>query len=423
TETREQAVASGKGFIDGLNGQQAPKAAVDASIDEILAKFDELAVNRYDSEWGGFAQQPNYAPKFPRATETILLLRRGRRTEQPNLEEMALETLDSMVSGGMYDQVGGGFARYSVDRAWLVPHFEKMLYDNALLVEVYLEGWQATRNTKYERIARETLDYLIKEMRSPEGGFYSATDADSLAPDGELVEGYFFVWTMKEFDEVTGEDAEIAKAWFGVKEEGNFDEVPGGNVLSARHTAAKVAKDLGVSALDVRLAVASAKRKLYEARAKRTPPRLDDKVLSSWNGLALTAFSRAAGILGDERYLEVARQNADFLLTKMRAEDGGLYRTRRLGVSTLTGFLQDHAFVVQGLIDLFEADQNPETKARWLKAAMDLHAQTEKEFAAEDGGYLTVAKSRANKLPIELRTAQEGSLPSDVITAASNAYR
>ena len=325
--------------------------------------------------------------------------------------EMVEKTLEEMAQGGIYDQIGGGFARYSVDREWTVPHFEKMLYDNSQLAALYMETWQATGKPLYRRISEEILDYVTLEMTSPEGGFYSTTDADS---EGE--EGKFFVWSADEIDEVCGADAPVARAVFSVTERGNFE---GQNILTGRVSLDVVAKRTGKTTEEVEAALGRCRALLYAKRETRIHPLLDDKILSAWNGLMLSAFARAAVVFDRPDYLATARGNATFLLGEMRRADGGLFRTRRGDRSHLDGYLEDHAFVVQGLIDLFEADAD----LRWVRAALDLHGFVETHFADDErGGYFSFSDEHET-LPVRTSSAQESSLPSDVGVAALNAAR
>jgi uncharacterized protein YyaL (SSP411 family) len=377
---------------------------------DLLATAVTASLKGYDEVHGGFGQPPHFAPKFPHCTQLTFLLRHGKAAGNASALHMAGSTLEHMARGGIYDQVGGGYARYSVDREWTVPHFEKMLYDNSQLALVHLEAWQALEDPFHRDIAREILDYVLREMTSEEGAFWSTTDADS---EGE--EGRFFVWSEEELRAVCGADADAAVAWFGVTEAGNFE---GHNVLTARRTPAEVAAELGATEAEVLSAVERARAALYAAREERVHPGLDDKVLSSWNGLMLRAFARAAVVLDEPRYLEAARRNADFLLTVMRREDGRLFRTRRGAKAHLDGYLEDHAFVVQGLLDLYEADLDP----RWLRAALELHEVTDRHFAAEPAGYYQTPDDAAD-VPVRLRETSESSLPSDIGVALLNAAR
>jgi uncharacterized protein YyaL (SSP411 family) len=279
-----------------------------------------------DTERGGFGG----APKFPPSAALELLLARG-------IAEPVERTLDAMMAGGIYDQIGGGFARYSVDAGWLVPHFEKMLYDNAQLARAYLHGWQALGHERYRRVCEETLDWALREMRGPEGGFYSALDADS---EGE--EGRFYVWTPDEVRAVLGEAADAVIGFYGMSEAGNFE---GRNVLHLAGGAVAPAPD----------GLGEARRALYEARSERVRPGLDDKRLASWNALMLAALAEAGAALGREDYLEAARRCAEFVLRDLRDADGRLLRTYKGGEGRLNAYLEDHAFLLEALLTLYEA--------------------------------------------------------------------
>jgi uncharacterized protein YyaL (SSP411 family) len=309
---------------------------------------------------------------------TLEFLLRYHHTTSTNALEMVTQTLEAMARGGMYDQLGGGFHRYSVDERWLTPHFEKMLYDNAQLARVYLHAWQVTNAPFFRTIAQEILDYVEREMTDPAGGFYSTQDADS---EGE--EGKFFIWTPDEIDEVLGGDAEAFTSAYGVTRRGNFE---GKNILEF------------VGNMHQRPALAEARRKLFEAREKRIHPGRDDKVLTAWNGLMLAAFAEAARILdGDDgsrvaaaSYRAVAERNADFLLSELRQENGRLLRTwkRRpehaegAGEAKLNGYLEDYSYLIEGLLELYQATFDP----RWYQAAHELAETLLSHFQTPDGG-------------------------------------
>jgi uncharacterized protein YyaL (SSP411 family) len=326
-----------------------------------------------DRERGGFGG----APKFPPASSLELLLARGET-------EVVERTLDAMMAGGIYDQLGGGFARYSVDAIWLVPHFEKMLYDNAQLARAYLHGWQRLGHERYRRVCEETLDWMLREMRGPEGGFYSALDADS---EGE--EGKFYVWTPGEIREVLqgGDPAdpncirfsnwqvENLMQFYGVSEQGNFE---GANVL---HLAG------GVDAEEPE-ALAEMQKALFEARAQRVWPSLDDKRLASWNALAIAALADAGAVLGREDYLDAARTCAEFVLGEMRSADGNLLRTYKDGRAHLNAYLEDHVFLLEALLTLYEAT----FEERWFTEAQSLANLTIERFSdPERGGFYSTS--------------------------------
>ncbi len=324
-------------------------------LEAALATLRESA----DTEHGGFGG----APKFPPASALELLLAHG---ETDHVER----TLDAMMAGGIYDQLGGGFSRYSVDGAWLVPHFEKMLYDNALLARAYLHGWQALGHRRYRRVCEETLDWALREMRGPEGGFYSALDADS---EGE--EGRFYVWTQAEVREALGPEATEAIDFYGVTEAGNFE---GRNVL---HRAAGAAATQPAALEDAR-------RTLLEARSARARPGLDDKRLTAWNALMLAALAEAGAALGRADYLDAARRGAEFVLGELRDERGSLLRTYKDGEGRLNAYLEDHAFLLEALIALYEASFEP----RWYEAAEALAATTIDRFGdPQRGGFFSTS--------------------------------
>ncbi len=326
-----------------------------------------------DAERGGFGG----APKFPPASALELLLARGERTTVER-------TLDAMLAGGIYDQLGGGFARYSVDAAWLVPHFEKMLYDNALLARAYLHGWQALGHERYRRACEETLDWALREMRGPEGGFYSALDADS---EGE--EGRFYVWTPDQIRQVLAgaatDDAncinfstqqiEKLMQFYGVSEDGNFE---GRSIL---HLAGGA--DAGEpEALD------EMRRALYEARAERVWPGLDDKRLASWNALTIAALAEAGAVLGRDDYLDAARACAEFIWEEMRNSEGDLLRTYKGGGAHLNAYLEDHAYLLEALLTLYEAT----FEQQWFERAVDVAEATIARFGDPDrGGFFSTS--------------------------------
>jgi len=341
----------------GAIGAVEPREELPGTAD--LEQAVERLLARVDRRNGGFGG----APKFPPASSLELLLARGE-TEAVEL------TLDGMLAGGIYDQLGGGFARYAVDAIWLVPHFEKMLYDNALLARAYLHGWQNLGHERYRRLCEETLDWMLREMRGPEGGFYSALDADS---EGE--EGRFYVWTPAQIREVLGEDAEPVLAYYGVSEKGNFE---GANVLHLAAGAAG-AEPPGLTA---------ARQALLEARAQRVWPGLDDKRLASWNALAIAALADAGAVLGREDYLDAARDCAEFVLTELRDESGNLLRTYKDGRAHLNAYLEDHAFLLEALLALYEAT----FERRWFDEARALAETTIERFGdPERGGFYSTS--------------------------------
>lgn len=410
TNERDKATQAGKQMLKALNDSANVNESGRVPGRGVVAAAVRGSSNGYDSMHGGFGRAPRFAPKFPHSTQLTYLLRYGKAMGDRTAIGMVTTTLDKMAQGGIYDHVAGGFSRYSTDRAWTVPHFEKMLYDNSQLALLYLEAWQALGDPYYATVSREILDYILLEMTSPEGGFYSTTDADS---EGE--EGKFFVWTPKEIDTICGEDAQIAKLWYGVSKGGNFE---GHNILTGRTTLKVVADRFGKSEEEVAAAIERSRQKLYVERETRIHPLLDDKVLSSWNGLMLRAFARAAVVFDEPKYLESARANGNFLLTKMRQEDGSLFRTRRGDRSHLDAYLEDYAFVVQAMLDLYEADFNP----RWLAAALEYQDYTDEHFSDSRGSYYSTADN-GEALPVRMKEPSESSLPSAIGVALMNSAR
>ncbi len=357
----------------------------------------ELGSN-FDARNGGFGGGAG-GPRFPQAPVLeFLLLGNGRA--------MALTTMRAMAGGGIHDQLGGGFARYSVDASWTVPHFEKMLYDNALLARAYLHGWQASRDERLLEVCRDTLAWALREMRGPEGGFYSALDADS---DG--VEGRFYVWTVGDLRDALGEDAEAAITWFGVTEQGNFRDPhhpePGLNVLQARGPEPPA---------PVRARI---RERLLAAREKRRRPALDDKRLTSWNALMICALAEAGAALDEPRYLEAAVACTEFLQRDMRDERHRLLRTYNHGHAKLDAYLEDHAFLLEALIALFEAT----CEERWLHQATALAEEIIARFAdTEHGGFFSTAAD-AEALIVRRKDLEDSPIPSGSSSAAMGLLR
>jgi hypothetical protein len=356
---------------------------------------------RFDAREGGFTR----APKFPPSGAIALLLRHHHATGDPDALHMAELTLQKMGAGGLYDQLGGGFHRYATDDTWLVPHFEKMLYDNALLAGVYLEAHQVTGKPAYARVARETLEYVLREMQGPEGGYFSSQDADS-----EGVEGKFFVWSREEIQTLLGDDAELFASAYDVSPQGNWE---GTNVLRRVRSAEELAADGTFSATEVEAKLDACRRVLFSTRERRVRPGLDDKVLTSWNGLMIIAMARAYRVLGDARFLESARRAADFLLGTM-VEDGRLLATYRAGQAKLLGYLDDHAFLMGALIELFDSDCD----LRWLGAATGLAGALDRLFWDDDGGALFFTGKDHEKLIVRSRSGYDGAMPSGNSMAA-----
>jgi uncharacterized protein YyaL (SSP411 family) len=298
----------------------------------------------FDKTYGGFGR----APKFPPSMTLMFLLRYFQRTNTQEALHMVEVTLHRMANGGMYDHLGGGFARYSVDNYWLVPHFEKMLYDNALLARVYLQAYQLTKRDLYKRVAEEILEYVMRDLTERSGGFFSSEDADS-----EGVEGKFYVWTKAEVLEILGEaEGEIFCEFYDITESGNFEH--GNSIINSPHNLENFAERKNLAVEDLHKIFTSGKKKLFYVREERVRPGLDNKVLTAWNGLMLTAFAEAANILGRDDYRAVAERNANFILEHL-TKDGRLLRTYKDGKAKLNGYVEDYAYTIEGLIALYEA--------------------------------------------------------------------
>jgi uncharacterized protein len=387
-EKRDEIRAGGANVAERLRGgallrpstEPMQAAALDAAVDGLRSSYD--AAN------GGFGT----APKFPPASALEFLLRRGET-------EMTSHTLRAMASGGMYDQVGGGFSRYSVDPYWLVPHFEKMLYDNALLARVYLHGWLVTGDELFRTVAVETLEWALKEMRAPEGGFFSALDADS-----EGVEGRFYVWTVDELRAaLEGDpDADEAIAWFGATDRGNFE----GRNIPVRGPGTPDRLD-------------DWRRALYEVRAKRVWPGLDDKRLTSWNALMISALAEAGAVLERPDYVEAAARCADFVLGSLREDQGRLLRTWKDGEARLNAYLEDHAYLLEALLTLYESSFDP----RWFAEARTLADRMIERFADEDNGGFFETSTDHERLLARRKDLEDHPIPSGNASAAYGLLR
>ena len=375
------------------------RASVGADANATAAR--ELA-RTFDPTFGGFGS----APKFPPCAALALLLRHHHATADEHALGMVRRTLDAMKDGGIYDQLGGGFARYSTDERWLVPHFEKMLYDNAELARVYLEAFQVTGDLEYRRVAAETLDYVAREMQSPAGGYFSATDADS-----EGVEGKYFVWTLDQVQSLLPrEAAEYFAFFYDVTPEGNWEEH---SILHRTRTLEAASNALGVAQDELARSLAESRAALLAARAERVPPLLDDKVITSWNGLMLGAMAEGFRVLRDRRYLASAERAATHALAKLVRPDGGLYRTLRDGRAHLDAYLEDYAFLSDALVTLYEAGGGE----RYLERALSLAERLLADFSAPDGSFFATAAAHET-LVARPRDGHDGAIPAANAVAA-----
>ena len=385
-ENRDEIRQGGARIAERLQGGALLEPSKEPMDARRLDDAAEVLRDSYDRAHGGFGG----APKFPPASVIEFLLRRGER-------EMTAGTLLAMARGGMYDQVGGGFARYSVDPQWLVPHFEKMLYDNALLARAYLHGWQVLGDEQFREVACETLDWALLEMRAPEGGFYSALDADS---DGE--EGRFYVWTLEELRKVLGDDADAAIRYFGATESGNFE---GRNILTR-------GEDPPPQLPEIR-------RRLYERRSKRDWPGLDDKRLTAWNALMVSALADAGAVLERADYVEAAATCADFVLRELRDQDGRLLRTFKDGTAKLNAYLEDHGFLLEALLTLYEATFDP----RWFAAAREIADAMIARFGDESRGGFFETSSDHEQLVARRKDLDDNPIPAGNSSAAYGLLR
>ncbi len=369
-DSRDELLRDARRLSEAVAGANQPKPPEGLSGPAALVEAARFLGQLHDPVFGGFSR----APKFPRPAVHEFLLRYHRRSGDMLALQMVTHSLEMMAAGGIFDHVGGGFARYSTDERWLVPHFEKMLYDNAQLIHLLSSVHRAAASPSLERTLRETADYVLREMEAPGGGFYSATDADS-----EGVEGKFFVWTKEEILRALEEDGPPFAALFGVSESGNFE---GKNILHRPRPAANVAAEFGLSEEELEALATVGKQRLREARSARIPPLLDDKILTEWNAQMLGALSSAGFVLDEPRYIEAARRCADVLLSRHRGSDGKLVRSWREGKASGAAVLEDYAFFVQGLLDLFEATG----ERRWLGAALEVAQAMNERFWDADGG-------------------------------------
>jgi uncharacterized protein YyaL (SSP411 family) len=401
---RDEVVKSSEEIVAAL--QRLSKPASEGALDESVlgTAFAELK-ERFDAQHGGFGG----APKFPTAHNLIFLLRYWKRHGSPEALEMVEKTLEAMRRGGIYDHVGFGFHRYSTDAHWLVPHFEKMLYDQALLTLACTEACQATNKTEYARTAREILAYVTRDMTSPEGGFYSAEDADS-----EGVEGKFYLWTEGEIRQLLGRDeADLVVRAFNVSAEGNFTEQGSGgpsgeNILHQSDAADSPASRLGVSPEEFETQWQGAREKLFQSRERRVHPHKDDKVLADWNGLMIAAFARAAQVFREPQYAEMAGRAAEFVLTRMRSAGRSLLHSYRNGAASIDGNLDDYVFMAWALIELYEATFN----LQYFETALDLVERGLRDFwDGERGGFYFTARS-AQTVLVRSKEVYDGAVPS-----------
>ncbi len=412
---KEEVLKSADEIASSLNKQNfiSDSTEIDESI--LDKAYDELS-KRYDETNGGFGS----APKFPSPHNLLFLLRYWKRKDEPKALEMVEKTLTEMRRGGIYDHIGFGFARYSTDQHWLVPHFEKMLYDQAMLVMAYTETYLATKNKFYKETAKEILEYVLRDMTHPEGGFYSAEDADS---EGE--EGKFYLWDADELRNVLEKDeSDIAIKVFNIADDGNWiDEskgmMPGTNILHLKKSSKELADEFNISEIDFTRRLESIRKKLFEHREKRIHPYKDDKILTDWNGLMISAFAKAAQAFDDNIYADAAIKSYSFIEKYLTGKDGSLIHRFRDGESGLPAHIDDYAFMINALIDLYETT----FEIKYLTRAIELNEILMKEFWDEQNGGFYFTSSTSEKLIARQKDVYDGAVPSGNSIALLNLIR
>ncbi|MCP4670552.1 MAG: thioredoxin domain-containing protein [Desulfobacula sp.] len=408
----EQIKQAGTDITNAIKKSFAPAKAENPPSQKAFQNSIAFFKNRHDKINGGIIG----SPKFPSTMPIRLLLRLYHKTGDQKILDMAEQTLTKMARGGIYDQVGGGFHRYSTDEKWLVPHFEKMLYDNALLVTAYLKGFQITGNTQFKQIVDETLLYIQREMTAPNGGFFSATDADSKTPSGENHEGYYFTWTPAELESVLGKkDARIAAHHFNATKSGNFE---GRNILNIIKSSKTASKELNISQQTFDDIISKSKIKLYQQRDTRPAPIRDEKILTAWNGLMISAFAQSGLLLKNQGYIDTAKKAASFIIGNLY-KDNELFRSYKDENASHKAYLDDYAFFIAALLDLFEADPDP----LWFKTAIKLDKTLFDLYEDQDnGGFFMTANNHENLIARE-KPWIDGALPSGNSIAAMNLLR
>lgn len=419
---RTRIIESGRDMVEQLTAHVKVEGVGRVDESTLESGFYQFRRN-YDSRLGGWGG----APKFPRPATNNFLLRYAVHAKNEEAQEMVLLTLREMAKGGMNDQIGGGFHRYSVDARWFVPHFEKMLYDQAQLAISYLEAYQLSGDESFAGVARDIFEYVLRDMTHAEGGFFSAEDADSVIDSSkphEKGEGAFYIWSQEEINAVLGEPAASQFSYrYGVQPDGNVAEDPhneftGRNILYQAHTIEETAAKFGIGEEELRQSLAASAQKLFAERNKRIRPHLDDKVLTGWNGLMISAFAKGARVLADGRYLEAAQRAARFVLDALY-RDGVLLRRWRDGDAAVPGFLDDYAYFVQALLDLYEADFD----SAHLQRAIELTRRMRELFEdVEYGGFFSTSAGDTSIL-MRIKEEYDGAEPSGNSIAVMNLLR
>ncbi len=411
TTEPEKAFQYADRLTDGINNSEKVLIALEP---QNYSKADLTAVispwkRSFDLSEGGY----NRAPKFPLPNNWQFMLRFSRLMEDDATHVSALLTLEKIAMGGIYDHVGGGFARYSVDGSWHVPHFEKMLYDNGQLIGLYAEAYQYSRSPKFKEVAAETIAWLEREMLSKEGLFYSALDADS-----EGVEGKFYVWDKADFKAVIGDDAEVLLDYFHVSEEGNWEEEQT-NILLTKFSEEEYADVKGLKVLELQDKIRKAKALLLNARSKRIRPGLDDKCLTSWNAIAIKGLADCAQAFNNDHYYELAKKAAHFILAELQTEDGGLYRNYKGNKSSINGFLDDYAFFIDALIALYETDFDE----NWLTEARRLTTFVLDNFIDQESPMLFFTSVKSEALIARKHEIMDNVMPASNSVMAQNLHK
>ncbi len=411
----EEVLRSAEQITSALQQASGDSRGTDLDESSLTIAYEQLS-QRFDEQYGGFGT----APKFPTPHNLLFLLRYWRRTGNEKALEMAEKTLYSMRNGGTYDHVGFGFHRYSTDREWLVPHFEKMLYDQAMLAMAYTEAYQARGKDEYKKTAHEIFSYILRDMTSSSGGFYSAEDADS---EGE--EGRFYVWTGDEVRQLVGEkEAEIIIRAFNIENDGNFREQAAGeksgkNILHLKKSLTEIASDLKIPETDLRIKLDEARHKLFTSRERRIRPHKDDKILTDWNGLMIAALAKGAQAFDEPKYAEAAIQALNFILNNMRRPDGRLLHRYRDGQSLIPAYLDDYAFLTWGILELYEATFDPS----YIKTALTLNQDLLSHFWDESRGGFYFTSDDSEELFTRPKEIYDGATPSGNSVAILNMLR
>ncbi|MCZ7356607.1 MAG: thioredoxin domain-containing protein [Candidatus Methanoperedens sp.] len=399
-ESMASKVVSALRDVQISTGKELGEDVLHAAYEQLLEMFDE--------RHGGFGE----APKFPSPHNLSFLLRYWKRTDDRMAMHIVEKTLSSMSKGGIYDHIGFGFHRYSVDSGWLVPHFEKMLYDQAMLAIAYTEAYQAIGKEEHGETAREIFTYVLRDLTDSEGGFYCGEDADS---EGE--EGKFYFWTGEEIRNLLGDESELVKKTYGIEEDGNFEN--GKNILHLKSEPSEIALQLKIPLEDFQKRLSALKDKLFAFREKRVHPGKDDKILTDWNGLMIAALSIGAAVLAGSEYENAAKRAVDFILAKMRKPDGRLYHRYREGEAAVPAFLDDYAFLIWGLIELYEST----FEVSYLKAALDLNELLLRHFWDEENGGFYITADDAEEVIYRKKEIYDGAVPSGNSVAMLNLLR